>query len=240
MRLNCSDLNVFVSFMFDDGRSSIYDVVFPLFESNNIVGSIAFVGSYIDKKGYLMSEQLSELLERGWSMGDHTFTHPNMYNISIERLYYEIKRNQVLAERKFGYRLYYFIFPKSKARAEQISFILKNYAYAFTGTSKIVSNLPPFRGLLTRTEISLYEIARFFMQGRYFFRELIRKISSMKSSNATQWFILYTHNVSMIPSLFDMPKKQFAQLIETLEELEIPILSVDSILSSESNITTKI
>jgi len=236
MQINTTKSNIFISFVFDDGLSSIYDIVFPFFENCGIVGDIALVGSYVNKNGYLNSEQIKELINKGWSLGDHTFTHPDMSRLSLEGLSKEIKLNQSFVKKAFDYEFSYFVFPKSKVRTDHLSLILNKYAYAFTGESRIVSNTPPFKGLLKRTEISIYEIIRFSILRRDFFKELIREISLATFSPNYSWFILFTHNVSKIPSIFDTPWSYFVRFIQQLIEMDIKITSINCILSkSELN-----
>jgi peptidoglycan/xylan/chitin deacetylase (PgdA/CDA1 family) len=227
-------LNVLISFIFDDGLSSVYDNVFPFFENYGIVGNVALVGSYVNRKGYLDSEQVRELINKGWSLGDHTLTHPDMNRLSLEELSKEIKLNQDFVRRRFGYEFSYFVFPKSRVKANHLSFILNKYACAFTGESRIVSNTPPFKGLLKRTQISIYEMIRFSILGRNFFKELVRQISLAALSPNCSWFILFTHNVSKTPGVFDMPWAHFIRLVQQLMEMGVKIASVNHVLSKVS------
>lgn len=222
---------VFVSFVFDDGKSSVYNTVFPFFESYGIVGDIALVGSYVNRRGYLNSEHIKELIKKGWSLGDHTFTHPDMNQLSLEELSKEIELNRKFAKKVFNYEFSYFVFPKSRMKPNHLSLVLSKYPCAFTGESRIVSNTIPFKGLLKRTEISTYEIIRFSMLRRNFFKELIREISLATSSTNYSWFILFTHNVSNIPGIFDTPRNFFTKLISQLVEMDVKIESINCILS---------
>jgi peptidoglycan/xylan/chitin deacetylase (PgdA/CDA1 family) len=226
--------NVFISFVFDDGFSSVYDNVFPFFENYGIVGDVALVGSYVNKKGYLGSEQVRELINKGWSLGDHTFTHPDTDRLSLEEVSKEIKLNQDFVRKVFGYEFSYFVFPKSRVKANHLSFILSKYTCAFTGESRIVSNAPPFKGLLKRTQISMYEMIRFSILGQNFFKKLIREISLAALSPNCSWFILFTHNVSKVPGVFDMPWTHFIRLVQQLMEIGVKIASVNHVLSKVS------
>jgi peptidoglycan/xylan/chitin deacetylase (PgdA/CDA1 family) len=234
MRINSAKSDVFVSFVFDDGRSSIYNTVFPFFENLGIVGDIALVGSYVNKRGYLNSEQVKELINKGWSLGDHTFTHPNMNRISLERLSKEIKLNQDFAKKAFGYEFSYFVFPKSKVKADHLSFILNKYNCALTGESRIVSNTPPFRGLLKRTQISVYEMIIYSVLGQNFFKTVIREISLATLLSNCRWFILFTHDVNKVPNIFDTPWSYFSRLVQQLMEMDVRIASVNHMLSKVS------
>jgi len=226
-----TESKVLVSFIFDDGYSSVYDVVFPLFEKYDIVGDVAIVGSYLNKKGYLTSEQVKELIEAGWSLGDHTFTHPDMNLIDLDRLDKEIKLNRHFIKEFFNHELSYFVFPKSKVKSEHLSFVLGKYICAFTGESRIIANSPPYRGLLKRTQISIYEIFKFSILGQNFLKELIKNIYASTHLPTQRWFILFTHNVSKTPSIFDTPLKHFVNLIRDLTMIKnIEITSIKNVL----------
>jgi peptidoglycan/xylan/chitin deacetylase (PgdA/CDA1 family) len=231
MEIKATKPNVFISFVFDDGLSSIYDTVFPFFENHGIVGDIALVGSYVNKRGYLDLEQIKELINKGWSLGDHTFTHPDMNRLPLERLSKEIELNQDFVKKAFDYEFPYFVFPKSRVKVDHLSFILNKYRCAFTGESRIVSNTRPFRGLLKRTQISVYEMVKFFILRRNFFKELLQEISLAASSPNYSWFILFTHNVRKIPSVFDTPWSHFNRLVQQLMEMDIEITSANHVLS---------
>jgi peptidoglycan/xylan/chitin deacetylase (PgdA/CDA1 family) len=219
-----------VSIIFDDGMLSIYDVVFPLFEKYNIAGNIAFVGSYLNKRGYLTAEKIKDILRGGWSLGDHTFTHPDMNCINPKMLSEEIKRNKMFVKHLFNYELRYFVFPRSNVKVHHLPIIFSNYRFAFSGSSKIVSNTPPFNGLLNRTEISIYEMLRFFIRGQNFFKRIIQQISSVIPSDTYRWFVLFTHDVNKIPSFFGTPKICFDWLIKELLKMKVQIVSVNSVL----------
>jgi len=231
MRIKAIKPNVFISFVFDDGLSSIYDTVFPFFENYDIIGDIALVGSYVNRRGYLDLEHIKELINKGWSLGDHTFTHPDMNHLPLERLSKEIKLNQDFVKKVFDYEFSYFVFPKSRVNINHLSFILNIYRCAFTGESSIVSNTPPFRGLLKRTQISIYEMVKFFILGRNFFNELLQEISLAASFPNYSWFILFTHNVSKKPSFFDTPRSHFTRLVQQLVEMDVEITSANHVLS---------
>jgi peptidoglycan/xylan/chitin deacetylase (PgdA/CDA1 family) len=233
MQINTTKSNIFISFVFDDGLSSIYDIVFPFFENCGIVGDIALVGSYVNKSGYLNSEQIKELISKGWSLGDHTFTHPDMNRLPLERLSKEVELNQDFVKKAFDYEFSYFVFPKSRVKVNHLSFVLNKYCCAFTGESKIVSNTPPFRGLLKRTQISIYEMVKFFILRRNFFKELLQEISLAASSPNYSWFILFTHNVSKMPSVFDTPWSHFNRLVQQLMEMNVKITSANRVLSKD-------
>jgi peptidoglycan/xylan/chitin deacetylase (PgdA/CDA1 family) len=226
-----NESKVLVSFIFDDGCSSVYDVVFPLFEKYDIVGDVAIVGSYLNKKGYLTSEQVKELIEVGWSLGDHTFTHPDMNLIDLDRLDKEIKLNQHFIKEFFNYELSYFVFPKSKVKNDHLAFVLSKYICAFTGKSHIIANVPPYRGLLNRTQISVYEIFKFSILRQNFLKELIKNISISTQLPNQRWFILFTHNVSKTPGIFDTPLKHFINLIRNLTMMKnMEIISIKNVL----------
>ena len=74
-----------IIFTFDDGGVSFYTVIAPLLEKYGFVGLFFIATDYIDTEGFLKSEQIKALAQRGHVIGAHSASHPeNMTNLSIE------------------------------------------------------------------------------------------------------------------------------------------------------------
>jgi hypothetical protein len=63
---------------FDDGRASIYDIVFPLLRAADIRATLYVIGGYVGGAGYLTKQQLSELHCLGWDIANHTYRHTRL------------------------------------------------------------------------------------------------------------------------------------------------------------------
>lgn len=64
-----------VTLQFDDGLASVYTTAFPIMQSLGFVGVVWIIGSLVGTAGYMTWEQLDELKEAGWTIGNHTQNH---------------------------------------------------------------------------------------------------------------------------------------------------------------------
>lgn len=107
------DYNVY--FTFDDGGISFYSKAAPILEKYGKIG-ICFVSTkYIDTPGFLTSNQIKELSDRGHIISSHSHSHPeNISSLSNDEIYNEwyesisilnkiLDRNCVLASIPNGY-----------------------------------------------------------------------------------------------------------------------------------------
>lgn len=65
-----------VIFSFDDGGSSFYYIVAPILENVSKKGIFFITTSQIGKSGFLLSDQIKELYQRGHIIASHSHTHP--------------------------------------------------------------------------------------------------------------------------------------------------------------------
>ncbi len=72
---------------FDDGYEDCYTELYPLLKKYDFKATIFMVGEYIDKKGYLSSEQIREMAKSGYvSVQSHTAHHVNLADMSADEL----------------------------------------------------------------------------------------------------------------------------------------------------------
>lgn len=70
---------------FDDGGTSFYTIIAPVLDSYGMKGHFFIPTNYIDKIGFLTSEQIKDLCSRGHIIGSHSFSHPeNMTSLTAE------------------------------------------------------------------------------------------------------------------------------------------------------------
>lgn len=88
---------------FDDGYKGNYDVAFPLLEKYGFTGYFMCSSDLVNTDGYMTYKNLSEIVEKGHVIGDHTATHHRMLETDSEELLkYEImnsKKNLELGSR---------------------------------------------------------------------------------------------------------------------------------------------
>ncbi len=81
------DVHKPVILTFDDGYEDCYDILYPLLKKYNFRATVFMVGDYIDKEGYLSSEQIREMTQSGFvSIQSHTAHHVDLTSLSTEEL----------------------------------------------------------------------------------------------------------------------------------------------------------
>ena len=88
---------------FDDGFENNYSNALPLLEKYGFVAGFFLPCGLIDSEGYMSTEQIKELIQRGNFIGSHTFSHHRMAeNDTIDTLQKEIVDSKCILEHKFG------------------------------------------------------------------------------------------------------------------------------------------
>lgn len=87
-----------VIFTFDDGGGSLYTRAAPILEKYGLKGIFFIPTKYINESGFLSSEQIKEMAERGHTIGTHSHSHPaNITTLTKEQIGVEwIKSVEIL------------------------------------------------------------------------------------------------------------------------------------------------
>lgn len=80
-------------FTFDDGASSDYEIVYPMFREKGIKGTSFVVGNWINKDGFMNIEQIKEMLNGGWDIQGHTFEHKRLKELKSDEVVEQVIKN---------------------------------------------------------------------------------------------------------------------------------------------------
>lgn len=90
-----------VALTFDDGPNPIVTPkVLDILKENDIKATFFILGNQV----HANSDLLSRILEEGHAIGNHSWSHPNFDNLSIEEAVKEIENTQSALENTIGYR----------------------------------------------------------------------------------------------------------------------------------------
>lgn len=122
---------------FDDGWKSNYTEIFQFMKSNDIRYNIFLeVGKIGFDPNYLTWEQIKEMHESGIvGFGAHTYSHPNMSNVSDYDIKKEIYEADSVIEEKLGFKPLDFCFPFGAYSTESLSQIASTNQYKRIYTS---------------------------------------------------------------------------------------------------------
>jgi peptidoglycan/xylan/chitin deacetylase (PgdA/CDA1 family) len=87
------DYDKIVSFTFDDGRVSVFEHVYPEFASRDIVGTLQLNSDTLDTYDIMTTAQVSLMERTGWYVGNHTMSHLDLTDISLDAVDVEIGGN---------------------------------------------------------------------------------------------------------------------------------------------------
>lgn len=81
---------------FDDGLITNYTKAFPMMTSRGIKGTSYLINYYYDVlhlTNYMNFEQITEMINAGWDMQCHTYSHPYMGETSPQNAYQQLVKN---------------------------------------------------------------------------------------------------------------------------------------------------
>ncbi|MHB8069231.1 MAG: polysaccharide deacetylase family protein [Desulfobaccales bacterium] len=117
-----------VSFNFDDGYLSVYNLAFPIFQKYGLVGCFFPVVEYlVDNQPWAVNwSQLAEMQQAGWEIGSHTMNHPYLTTLTDAQLDYELKESQsILAQHGFTAKT--LVFPYNDFDARVLDYTTRYY-----------------------------------------------------------------------------------------------------------------
>ena len=108
-----------VLFTFDDGGVSFYNVIAPMLERYNRRGLFFVSTQFIDQPGFLSSEQIRDLFNRGHIIGSHTHTHPkNMSCLNSDDIKNEWSTSKKILENILGAPIEFASVPNGRVSAK--------------------------------------------------------------------------------------------------------------------------
>ena len=150
---------------FDDGYKDNFTYAYPILKRYDFRATIFLVTRYMGKKNgwckggeeMLSRKEIEEMRREGFSFGSHTHTHPNLLELSRDKVLSEIRDSKRILEERLGEPIKFFAYPYGKFNS-QIRDMVKEAGYlgAFsTLPGKNAKNEDPF--LLRRILIRGYD-----------------------------------------------------------------------------------
>ena len=119
-----------VSFTFDDGMKEHYTVVAPELEKRGFRGTFWLCCAWINDDPQLDTTHITwaeakEMAEKGHEMSNHSWSHPNLTELSDEEALIEIARNDDAIEEHLGCRPVTFCFPYNAYNEERVAMAME-------------------------------------------------------------------------------------------------------------------
>ena len=167
------------TFVFDDGNETDYIVAKDIFKTRGEVACSAIVTDRINTKDYLSAPQILELQNDGWEILSHTKSHPNLRELSGDRLETEMSQ--------------------SKATLEKLGIKVKNLVYPFNMNNDLVRNIAAKYYRSARGGRSMpnpYVIDGYELKS-YSVKHNVDKMKAYidKAYSEKKWLIFYHHGI---------------------------------------------
>ncbi len=126
---------------FDDGYEDFMSNALPILKKYNVPSTMFVLGDgknanrseLQNKKKLLTLDQIKEIRTQGVEIGYHTGTHSDLRALSNEELKYEIIQSKENLEKKLGFNINYFAYPRGIYSDNIIKFVkLAGFKAAFT------------------------------------------------------------------------------------------------------------
>jgi peptidoglycan/xylan/chitin deacetylase (PgdA/CDA1 family) len=121
-----------VSFMFDDGETSVYTGVMPIFDRFNYKATVSVVASQVMAKSgdpYRGSwAQWRDAADRGFEIANHSMHHLDAKKLKPDEYKTEIDDAKAMIEEKVGKPVYAYVFPLDSFSSPVLQHVLKSHS----------------------------------------------------------------------------------------------------------------
>jgi peptidoglycan/xylan/chitin deacetylase (PgdA/CDA1 family) len=168
-----------VTFWFDDGASTDYTILRPLFAAQGEVGAISIVTDIADGGAALTWTQAHTMEDEGWEITNHSKSHNHLTSYTEAQLESDIQ-DSITAFRNQGFDPKVYAYPYN-AHNELVRRIMRKYFYAARANSDVVNPVT-----LEHYNLLSYDIDSFNLTEIY---ELIDE-----AQRTNRWLIFYGHS----------------------------------------------
>ncbi len=131
-----------VSFTFDDAPKSVVTIGLPILESADYTATVYIATNNTKISEYMDWSDIALLAKKGWEIGAHTLTHPNLTTLSDDEITRELETsNRELAAH--GYPLFTFASPFGAYDDRVLAIIKRYYTSHRTAWPNGVNTLTP-------------------------------------------------------------------------------------------------
>lgn len=209
----------YVTFWFDDGYESTYEIAYPELEKRNwdaviaVLGNRDYASEIFYPKKIMTWEQVETLEKSGWEVSNHSMHHLHLNNygeVDIKTFEEEIVRSAMIL-RNLGFNINSFTFPYGEQGSTfGQKYVSDNHSY-WRSSQKGINEVPAWRHLLTQ-----------YITSKTTTEELKEWFSETETSNG--WLILNLHDISTKPDSWDITKSRFLELISLVEETNLKVV----------------
>jgi len=109
----------------DDGYQDLYTAAFPILQMHHFTAVAYIVSGFIDKRGYVTSDEVVQLDRAGIEIGSHTVSHPDLAHVSFASAMFQVVESKRVLEDMLGHPVLDFAYPSGRYDAETIQAVEK-------------------------------------------------------------------------------------------------------------------
>lgn len=122
---------------FDDATDDIYSIVYPFLTEKNIPFTVFIVAQWLDKEGYITTEQLAEISKNSLvTIGSHGLSHSDLKGMPYNEQKKELFESKLILENIIQKKVSLFAYPHGQSDSSTLK-ILKSenlYSYCFNAS----------------------------------------------------------------------------------------------------------
>jgi peptidoglycan/xylan/chitin deacetylase (PgdA/CDA1 family) len=166
---------------FDDTHEEHYSIVAPILDSFGYKGVFFVLAVPIGKPGYMSSEQIKLLSDRGHAIGGHSWDHPDLRKLLEKDWNLQLTKPNNKLEQITGQPVFYFAYPYGSWNETAIHELKKHgIKVAFQLSDKLSQKYP------------LYTIRRLMVGGKWTPATLQKNIKTIFKKSARQVQVVLT------------------------------------------------
>lgn len=190
----------YLSFIFDDQRKEVFDVAYPIFQSEGVPASLAVIlKDFMNPPSTAINpKDIQTMYQKGWEILSHGMRSLNITSSSSDSFSEsEIVQSKKELE-KLGFEINGFVAPGGSLDVNRMPLVEDTYEFSFCNYTY---NLVDYNG-------SIYNINRVDMAGKTVAE--IKTLMDLGSAN-NQWLVLFDHNIGTTGHISESDLREVVQ-----------------------------
>ena len=146
---------------FDDGNIDVFTNAYPILDKYGFVGTFYIVDRYLNGKDMISTDQVKELIQKGWEIGSHSKYHTDLLSAGAD-LETEIRLSKLDLGERLGVTINSFAYPFGSADSTVINKTIRSGYTSAVGLGESITHGRMDVFYLNRIEIqSGYDMDKF-------------------------------------------------------------------------------
>lgn len=212
-----------VLFTFDDGKESLLTKVKPIFDERNVKFTGYITTDWIDTAGYLTSSQLISLHNDGFDIQGHTKSHTNLTTLTESEVYAELDAVDTFFTGIGLPAPKHMAYPYGGENSDIWSWVATRRQTARDYNNNAIETIP----FGNRHKISSISLDGLTTANVDTYKNRVDELFFLSGSNV---IVFLTHNVvDGVPGTYESNSDALAELVDYVQDLQIPIKSMSSL-----------